>query len=487
MKEEIFLRLKTESKQIKEADMDEWIIPSLLAFYDRKMRYLASHAYSVHINDEGFGLSFRAFKKEAAKRLKEALTTFYLDKRHWVNGRPIKPYLDVTLDNLANSLYWEYSDKKSLKSRSFVCPLCREKGFKPTLIQNEDMLRCPDCERSIQILTEKLSDQNEDLSNIQHEYFARSVFALHSKGGFRCPDCLRFMPESAKNDNNISCPYGNCPYFGTIDQLDRMNHPTKTTLKKRIMYPSDSFDDSVKEYLSSYDVDAEEFLLFHEDITEKERLINKVINEQAYEVKRNSSEATKKQKLFMYKAFKNMLEKQPIDMIHYLCHQKQTSGSLQSKIFQEYASLIESYLPFTINKSGKEIDIVSLTDPDLALFQGISEFEAIVQDEHIIPNLTKETYIGGRSYKDYGPCFIGKLIDIINLESQESLINNVVEYSFSRIQMQESVRAGTRVSVKHFRILSHYEMDSLVFLQQIRKRLVDSLYFRIHKKRKKAA
>ncbi len=489
MTENIFAKLKKfDAAKLTEADWG-WVIPPLLAFYDRRLRYLAAHAYSIRITDDGFELSFRAFQKAAEERIKAALSTFYLDKKHWLKGRDIKPYLNVTIENLSNELYWEYSGRKKLKSRSFACPLCKDRGFKQTLKQSGDMLKCELCQKSLDFLLEKIGT-GEDLADVQNEYLIRGAFAEHSVDGLRCPDCLRFIPASSSSGvSNIACPYGDCHFFGYTQDLLKMNHPTTTTVKPNIMATSlDSlslhFDNSVQEYLSSYDVNAEEFLLFHEDMMDKIKMINEVIDGQLAEVKRNSFDSTRVQKMLMYKAYRTMLGKHPADMIHYLCHRKQVSEPLQAKIFQTYVSIVEGFLPFTMYKGGKDIDIISLTDSNLSLFQGISEFEATVQEDYSIPNLTKEVYIGGRSYHNYGPCFIGRLISILDSDHRNSLMDKVESYSFSKIQMSEDMPIGTSVIVRHFRILSHYEMDSLVFLQRIRKRLVDSLYFRLHNKKR---
>lgn len=481
MEESIFSKIDEEADSMTEASIDG-MIPSLLAFYDRKLRFLTAKSYSIMPSNEGFYMAFNALKAHAESKLRSALVTFILDKEHWRNNRKIKPYLDVTLENLSNDLYWEYSNNKRLKSKSFVCPLCRERGFKQVLKASEGMLKCELCYEGANILLGKIGRPSKDLVKFQNEYFVRSTFAIHSKNGFRCDDCLRFIPESSKQGDNIACPYGDCPFFGKVEQLSAMRHPLKTSIKDDLI--GGSIDDQYKDFLSSCDVNAEEYLIFSEKMRNSRKLIAQVIKEQMAEVKRNSHESTKKQKLLMYSAFSKAVDKYPADMINYLCNRKQISEPIQSKIFQEYAVLVENALPFSIQKNGEMIDIVSLTDPSLSLFRGISEFSAKIEADFTIPNLTKERYIGGRSYKDYGPCFIGKLIDIKN-DDGKSILDEVDSYSFSKIRMKPSSIPGKNVFVKHFRILSHYEIDSLVILQKIRKKMVDSLYFRMHNKKQK--
>src|SRR5690606_12115260 len=102
------------------------------------------------------------------------------------------------------------------------------------------------------------------------------------------------------------------------------------------------------------------------------------------------------QKLLMYEAFQEMLENFPEEMVSYLVHRKQNSDfPIQSRIFQTYARLMEEALPIDLVINGKKYSILSLTDPFLQLFTGISEFEAVVQDNYVIPNNTVERYVGG--------------------------------------------------------------------------------------------
>ena len=140
-------------------------------------------------------------------------------------------------------------------------------------------------------------------------------------------------------------------------------------------------------------------------------------------------------------------------------------------------------MPFTVRKYGIEHEIYSLLDPHLDLFLGISEFEAVVEGG-TIPNNTKERYVGGRECLDHGPCFIGLLCDIVD-EEGNSIKDKVYQYTFSQIKIA-NVEDGTKVKITHFRIPSHYEMNGLVQLQRIRKRLVDSIYFRMHGRRRES-
>jgi len=76
------------------------------------------------------------------------------------------------------------------------------------------------------------------------------------------------------------------------------------------------------------------------------------------------------------------------------------------------------------------------------------------------------------------------LVDVEDLSTGESIFNKVKSYTFVQINT-EDVDPGTRVKITHFRIPSHYEMGSLVYLQRIRRKIVDSVYYnKFGKKRK---
>jgi len=50
--------------------------------------------------------------------------------------------------------------------------------------------------------------------------------------------------------------------------------------------------------------------------------------------------------------------------------------------------------------------------------------------------------------------------------------------------MEKTIEKNIPVTVSHFRIPSHYELGSLVYLQRIRRQIVDSVYFRLNNKKR---
>lgn len=171
----------------------------------------------------------------------------------------------------------------------------------------------------------------------------------------------------------------------------------------------------------------------------------------------------------MCKAFSNILEKMPNEMVNYLYH-KSRSENIQQKIFQEYVSIIEKALPFHIYNDGKSVEISSIGDERLNLFYGISVFHAPIKNG-IIKNNTEEFYIGGRKATYYKPFFIGKILDIVD---NESILLNMESYDFNSIK----IKYGNKdlVKVIHLRVPPHYQLGSMVYLNRIRKNISDEIF-----------
>lgn len=483
---EVFERIKREASEIDESDLDSWVVPSLMEYYDAKLRYLAGHAYSVRSSDGGFQLAVRAFKEQCKAELNSALHTYFFQKEYWRDeSRSLNAYLRVVLQRLSSRIHW--SNSTALKTRKLICPLCKSKNQKQFLVPEDGKLRCNYCTK----YSEYLADESDNIV-MRQEHDIRVAFSIHSKTGLRCPGCMNFIPKSLIRNDFLICPYDNCGEFGSADEFLEMAHPMSVTTRS-IAYLDASFDSEDSSFsladvikADSLDTNAHSLVEAKSDFSYKLSLIKEVIGAQKKKVSRSSFNSTKVQKLLMYDAISEMVEEMPEDMVRYLCHRKHSSSDpLQAKIFQKYASLLENYLPFTMEKGGKKIDIVSLTAPELSLFTGISKYDSKVTADGSIPNETKEEYIGGRKYVNHGPCFIGKLISVVNKNTGESVMDNVKEYTFSKISTD--LEPDTPVEVTHFRIPSHYEMKGMVFLQRIRRQLVDSIYFRLHKKKREVS
>jgi hypothetical protein len=199
-------------------------------------------------------------------------------------------------------------------------------------------------------------------------------------------------------------------------------------------------------------------------------LIKEIIESQANSLS-YEDRFTLKHKLFVYQAFKELLLEFPDEMVEYLMHSSRTGG-FQHKVFQKYISLLESSFPFLIKKNKKIIKVDNLLDENLCLFDGISTFEGVVEDG-LIKNSTKEYYIGGRKASYAKPYYIGKLLNIID-NNGNCILSSVTEYSFSKIKIKDIV-SGTPVVVTHLRIPPHYQMGGMVYVNRIRKNIVDEI------------
>jgi hypothetical protein len=220
-----------------------------------------------------------------------------------------------------------------------------------------------------------------------------------------------------------------------------------------------------------------------QSIREHYEILMKTIREQKASLGWNSNDSTLRHKTLMYDAYINIIEKYPQEMISYLVHENR-NGGLQHKIFQEYTRLLEASLPHTFVKNGKRYDITTLLDKNLCIFDGESTFITTVTGDHEIENKTEELYVGGRKGFYCRPFYIGKLLDVQALPSGDSLLSSVQEYTFFKVQMGPAVAIGTQVRVRHLRIPPHYQMGGMVYLNRIRRKIVDRIFFVMNGKKR---
>lgn len=187
-----------------------------------------------------------------------------------------------------------------------------------------------------------------------------------------------------------------------------------------------------------------------------------------------SSSFTSQHKFLVYKAFSNLFDHFPKEMENYLVNNSR-SGGFQHKVFQEYIRLLENSFPFIIRKNKKQSIIRNLLDPNLCIFDGISVFEGIVDEKNCIKNNTREFYIGGRKSTYAKPFYIGKILNLVNKETKEQIKNSVVEYSFSKIKISKNIKPGTEVIVTHLRIPPHYQMGGMVYVNRMRKEIINEI------------
>ena len=474
----IIEKLDEEGYRLSEEDLPEpdddseiqqsWVVDQLMQFYAAKIIELAQYAYKTTGSQS---IAVQAFREWSRKTLHRGAHTFIFRSQHWRSGRKIGPYLITCLTRLAKGIRTDVESSKKINVP--VCPACRFYREKEFLAYENRLLRCQQCTSAL----ERELNNNEDR--------LRKIFALHSRKGYRCPDCRRFFPDTyVRQSYGVSCPYNDCGWFGTANELEMMSHPlgmsteAMTSLNTVIMPPSGYPDSELQDFIPINEAGADLQMEVNQRCCEELVVLESVIEAQLNHIEKMLRPRYIKKQL-MYRAFYNMLKCYPEEMVSYLVHMKHAGElPIQSRIFQEFIRLVENELPFLLNRNGKEVEVESLLDSNLDLFLGISEFEAVVDEQGYIPNHTVETYVGSRKLRDFGPCFIGLLTGLEGVQG-ESLYDLVEYYSFSQIKLRDAP-SGLPVKVTHYRIPSHYEMNGLVPLQRVRRRIVDSVYQRLH-------
>ncbi len=492
---DIFKKIEKVKHKISEEDINGWLLQSIM---DNYRSYIVHNARrnATNSNETVDDLYIKAYEEQAKLRLKSALFNFFIKYEHWKSNRNLDSYLYRTIKNMTCESF-RRSQISEIKSFP-VCPACKFFHQKEFLSTESGMLRCDHCTKESRRLEDEIKkiqrNNNGSVPNhVQSKFRLCSIFSLHSRKGYSCPDCVRFIPKSLINKLVLVCPYPGCFFFGDYVDIKEKSHPSapKSRMNLSLDFQITSNQRNSNANMTLIDIipdkstATDDILVLTDDYNKEYKVMMEVIDGQIKATEKSSYRITKTQRLLMYQAFKNMIEKYPTEMVSYLVHLKQqTDMPLHSKIFQEYVSLVENHMPFSIFRKDEEIFICSLTDKNLGLFEGISKFTAKVKSDKTIPNLTEEKYIGGRSFKEYGRCFIGKIIDLTDKSTGKSVRSSINSYSFSKITT--NLEPGTEVEVTHFRILPHYEIGSLVFLQKVRSNIIDKVYFRLHgKKREK--
>lgn len=486
----IFEQIIEIAPALFEDDVDEWVIPELTKHYNAFLGELAPKAYDYGYNCPSVAIA--AFKERAKAEMRSAVCTFLFKAEHWKSGRDLNSYLLTVFYRLKDRIKWEADTNK--KTSIPVCPACKHLKKREFLLNEEHLLKCKECAQQLENIESELKSEKDStviaILNGRKRLF--KAFQLHTRKGYRCPDCSEFIPESCNGQHGISCPYPGCHFFGNIDELEVMSHPVALTrrIDVSLQAPVDAYahasgsKDLEHQDLIRANDSALDILTVTESFESDKELLLSTLKEQKEQITRTNSQGTLLQKSLMYDAYIRMINNNPDDMINYLIKGKKCEDyPIQSKIFQEYVNLMYDALPCVITRGGKDYEINSLLDPNLSLFEGISTFEATVRSNFTIPNNTIEQYIGGRKFKSYGPCFIGSIIDITNKITGESIKDKIKKYSFVDVEFKyDSIPIGTSVIVKHYRIRSHYETGALVYLQRCRKRIVSSIQKKLSRK-----
>ena len=85
--------------------------------------------------------------------------------------------------------------------------------------------------------------------------------------------------------------------------------------------------------------------------------------------------------------------------------------------------------------------------------------------------MTTEYYIGGRKSNYVKPYFIGKVLNIIELNTGKILLENIEDYTFNFIKLK-GVKDDTNVVVTHLGVPPHYQMGGMTYINRIKQDIV---------------
>ena len=399
----------------------------------------------------------RAWQKETDQECYKALQTYHA-RQHYLTERSLHAYLLASLRNYTKQRFWSQSGKK--KYCALICPACRVNGEKNLLTSEKTLWRCSVC-------TEKKASVSFSLQSFY------SSFALHSRSGYLCPECYNFIPRSLVKNNQVTCPFPSCCFSGPILTLNRTTHPVTIRFHDTISF--DMGNDKQPIFIDHNSSLSEAHVLLQDSSKKELNLLREVIFSAMDFTERQNLPATKLQKTLFYRAFWDLTQESPEEMIAYLVHNKTSFDfPLQSRIFQKFLFHLENFLPYScVIGNGQKKEIVSLFDEHLSLFDGESSFCGIVQKDHSVPNLTSEHYLSD-NLKDYGSYFLGKIVELKDANGLD-LLPEMENNSFVKIQLSQNVSPGTKIFVRHYRLIPHYTMGILIYLQKIRKHLGEVL------------
>jgi len=470
----IIQELNNIENEVTEYQLKQYIDPLFLFFKDK----INDLYYNTHKSEARNDIAKKSFEEKMKIEILDALNRFFIKKRYQFSDRNIHSYLITVIDRLSKKVYWDLN-LTAKRSAKLVCPACKFLNVKSFLVKNNNLYECLICENEI-INDQKLIDNDiSNKFNVEPKIKLRKCFQKHSKIGYGCLDCKKFIPDSLVYNEVIFCPYLDCCFVSNISELSRMAHPLSMEVQKKVLSLEMDADSAKKEKLideiKNSSMISNSSMEVNEEIRENIYLLKSIINK-IYKKVETSNKISNIQRKQMCLAYLNILAEFPQEMVSYLIYRSHSYGiPIQSFIFQQYVLNINKIIPFNYFKNNKEQTICSVLDKDLNLFWGVSEFETEVNNKNIIPNKTKELYIGGNDMKNYGPCYFGEILNITDLSTNLSITDQVQHTTFSKIVMNKCVEPGTKVYVKHHRIPSHYELGSLVTLQRLRKIIVDNV------------
>ena len=423
---------------------DSYIEDFSRAFIERNLKAINSLAYNVFKDNDK--LSHLAFQEIVHDEMKKACYSF-------VNNKKDPDYIDAYLFACIHKTIKKINSED--KHNVHICPACKFFSKTEILDSSKKKLVCNACKNALNHTTYKWEEN------------LRKTFSEHSRRGYACIDCDGFIPETS--DKRTICPYPNCSFAGDVIALKPIKHPSiKATLE--IPTLNESFIDTIA---------SDSHAIVKDDLVSYAHILNECIESQIAVLKYKCNDSTFLNKLCMYNAYKNIIQRYPDEMISYLVLLNRNI-KIQHKIFQEFVRILETKIPFSFTKKGVQYTVNSLLDKNLCVFDGISEFDASVDENFEIDNGIKDLYVGGRKGSYCRPFYIGKMLEITDIETGMNLMHSIKEHTFTKIIMNNDVRPYTRVHIKCLKTPPHYQMGAMVHLNRIRRAIVDRIYLSIN-------
>lgn len=166
------------------------------------------------------------------------------------------------------------------------------------------------------------------------------------------------------------------------------------------------------------------------------------------------------QKQYLYDAFIDFSSE--IEFQNFLLL-KNRKGNYHSKILQKYLEKVSSKLPINFLINQKPFIYKSLND--LNFFDKIVSFDCFV-DSNIIKNQSKDYFISRSNSDKLQPYYIGKIASITDINTCESLLKNVKEYTFNKIYVNDNM-IGKNITITYYAIKPHHESGILGHINRI--------------------
>lgn len=437
-----------ENRKIEPSFNQQNYIAAFMQRYASKINYSATTLYQSHSS-----VALRAYQQIVSERLTKA--TDYFVQQH---------YDDQFLERyLLGTLKWTYRQMRLQgKQTCLVCPGCKSRQDISFLLEVSEGLVCEACSLN-------LNSTNEP--QVKKMYAA---FAEHTRKGYRCPSCSRFMPQN-QQELTVDCPYPNCDFSGNLADLQVMTHPvihangwnySETNPKTA---HKDNFIVGPKEI---------NYLVSSDEAQQLKVLITETIQEQIATLSYKGTPATRMVRQCIYQAFLAALEQDPDLMIEYLSQTQRNNkqAGIQVKVFQEFTKILEQTLPYSYEQQGEKVQITSLLDPHLSIFDGESIFRTRIEHQ-TIRNNTQEIWSGKSGLKQM-PYYLGKVLEIKNLSTDDNLLPLVQEYNCQEIKLNTDLLDLQEVEVRHLRIIPHYCSGAFVYIQRLKKKIVEKVLAR---------